>query len=205
MSSPIASRVLDSTSEAGYDATEKLILAGGASKLEYPGVNYCQGCGDRLGSKVVEGQERPHCASCRSTVFMDPKVAVVVLVSMDGGIVLIRRAIEPALGGWSFPAGYVDRGEVVEEAAAREVIEETGLTVKVSGLVDLISFAGETVILAVYAAEVIGGALTAGSDSTEVRVFDPDELPALAFPHDIEIVARWRNWTGRSLTAQEPL
>jgi ADP-ribose pyrophosphatase YjhB (NUDIX family) len=57
---------------------------------------------------------------------MDPRLAAAAILPLDGGIVLVRRAIEPAYGRWSFPSGYVNRGEQVERAVEREVLEETG-------------------------------------------------------------------------------
>lgn len=156
------------------------------------GINYCQRCGARLGLRKVEGKERPVCPRCGQVVFLDPKVAAVVLISLDGKLVLVRRGIEPALGRWSFPSGYVDRGERVEDAAVREVLEETGLEVEVNRLVGLYSSRGSAVILAVYSARVVGGRLRPGSEVQEVGLFDLDDLPPLPFPHDYRILRDWR-------------
>jgi ADP-ribose pyrophosphatase YjhB (NUDIX family) len=72
-------------------------------------------------------------------VYYDPKVAATCIVERQGKVLMIRRGIQPGMGLWSIPGGYVDRGEVVEEAAAREVTEETGLEVEVERLVGLFS------------------------------------------------------------------
>ena len=95
-------------------------------------IKFCDRCGDSLANKTVEGKQRQTCTTCGHTVFLDPKLAVVVLVSTEEKLVLVRRAIEPALGHWAFPSGYVDRGETVENAAIREVKEETGLDIKIT-------------------------------------------------------------------------
>ena len=97
-------------------------------------VSYCARCGHALVVQELHGRPRPRCPSCGHIVFLEPKLAAVVLVAIDGKLVLVRRANEPALGEWSFPSGYVDRGEAVEDAAAREVREETGLEVEVTRL-----------------------------------------------------------------------
>ena len=68
-------------------------------------------------------------------VFHDPKLAAAVLVTVDGKLVMVRRGVEPAVGRWAFPSGYVDQGEAVEDAAVREVKEETGLDVLISAFV----------------------------------------------------------------------
>lgn len=156
-------------------------------------INFCQHCGDRLGEKVVEERVRPWCPSCGYIVFLDPKVATIVLVLVDGKLVLVRRGIEPSIGRWSFPSGYVNRGEMVEDAAVREVIEETGLEVRLDGLVGLYSGSDEPVILAVYTAHVTGGSLYAGPEVQETALFSPAELPSLPFPHDYQILEDWRS------------
>ena len=71
----------------------------------------------------------------------------------------MRRAIEPGYGLWVFPGGYVDRGEHIIEAAVREAREESGLDVRIDGLVNIYSYAGTTPIIIVYTATVLGGEL----------------------------------------------
>ena len=80
---------------------------------------------------------------------------------VDGGIVLLRRSIEPAVGKWVFPGGFVDRGETVAAAAVRETLEEVNLKVSLTGILDVYSFPGSQVVVVVYAAEVVGGELIA--------------------------------------------
>ena len=155
-------------------------------------INFCQRCGHELGQKEVANRVRPWCPSCGYVVFLDPKIAAVVLVSNDGKLVLVRRDIEPALGRWSFPSGYVDRGEIVEDAAVREVKEETGLDVDLDAFVGLYSGQDSPVVLAVYSAHVVSGSLEAGAEVQEVRLFPLDELPPLPFPHDDQILRDWR-------------
>ena len=155
-------------------------------------IKYCQRCGHALGRREIENRDRPYCPSCGYVVFLDPKLAAVVLVRRNGGLVLVRRAIEPAIGRWSFPSGYVDRGEVVEDAARREVKEETGLDVRLDGFVGLYSRSDSPLVLAVFSAAIIGGELRAGHEVEEVGTFAPEELPPLPFPHDYEILADWK-------------
>jgi ADP-ribose pyrophosphatase YjhB (NUDIX family) len=149
---------------------------------------HCPTCSESLGRQEMEGYQRPVCLACGFVYYHDPKVAVAVLVPFEGGIVLGRRAINPGQGLWSFPSGYVNRGEVLEEAAIREVLEEVGLDVRIEGLVGVYSTANEPVILVVYAAAVVGGTLSAGPEMTEVAVAPPGRLPEMAFSHDRQIV-----------------
>jgi 8-oxo-dGTP diphosphatase len=152
---------------------------------------YCTGCGSLTEARTVEGCVRPVCTACGQVVYLDPKLAVAVLIARDGRILLGKRgpgAREP--GKWSFPAGFVERGERVERAAAREAREETGLDVVIGDLVGLYSSEGETVVLAVYEATSVGEPY-AGDDLVEVGWFPISALPDLAFPRDQRIVDEW--------------
>ena len=157
---------------------------------------YCHRCGDILGEVQVAGALRPKCGSCGAVVFLDPKVAVVVVASQDSRILMVKRDIDPMMGRWSFPSGYVDRGEVVEEAAVREVREETNVDVSLDALLGVYSRRGAPVVLVAYAASIVGGSPQAGDEAQEVRMFGVDDLPPLPFPDDAAIVADWRRRTG---------
>ncbi len=153
--------------------------------------NYCQRCGQALGEKRIEGMMRPHCPACGYVVFLDPKVAAVALVVDDDGLVMVKRGVEPEYGKWAFPSGYVDRGEVVESAAMREVKEETGLDVELDALIGVYSLEGSSVVLVVYSAHIVGGEVKVGHDALAVKTFSLNELPALPFPHDEQILRDW--------------
>ena len=113
------------------------------------------------------------------------------MVAIDDKLLLVRRGIQPAYGKWSFPSGYVNRGEQVERAVEREVVEETGLVVTADWLVGLYSEPDKTVVLAVYSATVTGGKLIAGDETLETDTFTYDQLPDLAFNDDAKIVEDW--------------
>lgn len=138
---------------------------------------------------TADGHNR--CASCERILYSDPKLAVAAIIPLEKGIVLVRRGIYPAYGKWSFPAGYVNRGEVVERALEREVLEETELVVEAEWLVGLYSEPDQAVVLAVYEASVHGGRLSPADEVLETGVFEPDDLPELAFDHDRRIVQDW--------------
>lgn len=156
---------------------------------------YCQTCGGKTVIRFVDGRERPVCQACGAVTWLDPKLAVAVVIVRDGRILLGRRASHTrAAGGWSFPAGFVDRGEVVEAAAIREVREETGLSVSLGPVLGVFSEPGEAVVLIAWPAISVSGTLTPGDDLTETGWFDPGQLPPLAFAHDSAIVNAWRAW-----------
>lgn len=156
-----------------------------------PEDNFCPSCASPLEIKEVSGNNRPVCTQCDRVIYYDPKVAAISIIPRDGKVLMIQRATELGYGLWGLPGGYVDRGEMVEEAAAREALEETGLVVEVKRLVGLFSQPGETVMVVAFAAQESGGFLKAGPETLDVGFFLLDDLPELAFPRDTEILARW--------------
>jgi ADP-ribose pyrophosphatase YjhB (NUDIX family) len=170
---------------------------------------FCLQCGTPLEVRRHEDRERPTCPSCGFVHYLDPKVAVAVILGNQDGVLLGRRCIDPGAGLWSFPAGYVNRGEVLEEAAVREVLEELGLSVRLTGVVGVYSEPGEPVVLVVYSGEVEGGEPTPdGHEVSEVRRFALDALPeGLAFPHDRRVLADWKRavQAGSLIKIHDPL
>lgn len=157
-----------------------------------PDYRFCPRCGGSLERRILRPTDPPRlvCTACRFVFFLDPKVATGAVFSLDGGVLLVKRAIEPSYGKWVFPGGYVDRGEGLEEAAIREVKEETGLDVRLTRLLGVYSTAGNPVILVTYAGEVTGGTLQTDDEGLEVRSFPPAEIPweALAFPSTTQVL-----------------
>jgi len=152
---------------------------------------FCPRCGERLDpQRGPDG--RPACPSCEYIKWSDPKVAVGVVVDHGGRILLIRRNHEPMYGRWSFPSGFVDAGELLEAAAAREVLEESGVEIRIDRLLGVYSSAGDPVVFVAYAGVVTGGEPRAGEEALDVGCFDPEDLPALAFPNDSAILEAWR-------------
>jgi 8-oxo-dGTP diphosphatase len=158
-------------------------------------INFCPRCGHALERRQLYGALRPICPSCGRIHFFDPKVAVGVLIQDAGRLLLIKRGNDPERGKWSVPAGFVDAGEDPARAAEREALEETGLHVRVTGLLDVYARVRVTEgadILIVYHAQVESGQLTPGDDAEAVDYFDPNDLPELAFDSTVQIVSGWR-------------
>jgi 8-oxo-dGTP diphosphatase len=156
-------------------------------------LGYCLQCGTPLVARLQEDRERPTCPACGYILYLDPKVAVAVVLGDENGVLLGKRCIDPGSGRWSFPAGYVNRGEVLEEAAVREVQEELGVQVQLTGLVGVYSSRGDPVVLVVYGGRIVQGDPRADKhEVSEVRRFPLDGLPELAFPHDRQVLAEWK-------------
>jgi ADP-ribose pyrophosphatase YjhB (NUDIX family) len=147
---------------------------------------FCPRCSGRLEGRVIkEGEpERQVCGSCSFVFYLGPKLVAGAIAELDAGIVLIKRAIEPGYGKWTFPGGFVERGEVAENAAARETLEETGLQIEATGIVGLYTYEGQISAIAVFAARVLGGEPMPLDETLDVRSFPRDGLPwsEMAFP-----------------------
>lgn len=135
---------------------------------------------------AAPGVRHLRCERCGFVLYQDPKVAAGAIIHPPGApgeVVLVRRAIDPGYGRWVFPGGYVDRGEPVEDAAAREAREECGLEIRLDALIGVYSYRGRTPVVIVYAATWMGGVLAHDEESLEARVFARAEVPwdALAF------------------------
>lgn len=112
----------------------------------------------------------------------------------EGDLLMVRRGPNATRAGfWSMPAGFVDYGEDVREAAARELLEETGLGAEIGDVVYVASNFHDPAKLTVgiwFAGTVTGGNLVAGDDADAVGYFPLDALPPLAFETDKTLIDR---------------
>jgi len=141
---------------------------------------FCPRCGGALERRLLKAgePERLVCTACGFVFYLDPKIAVGTIIRAEsGGLVLVRRALEPGYGKWVFPGGYVDRGEPLTTAAIREAREECGLDIRLDGLVNIYSYAGRTPVIVVYAATAVGGTLAFDDEGLEVAEFTSDTIP----------------------------
>jgi ADP-ribose pyrophosphatase YjhB (NUDIX family)/DNA-directed RNA polymerase subunit RPC12/RpoP len=155
-------------------------------------VKFCPYCGAQVVHEYKFDKVRPVCPQCHWIHFVDPKVAAAVLVEKDVRVLLVRRVNEPFRGLWTLPAGFVNGGEDPAEAAARECLEETGLSVRVMRVLTVISGKeherGADFII-VYQAEVISGDLSPADDADAAEWFLRDALPPLAFKATRQVLA----------------
>jgi ADP-ribose pyrophosphatase YjhB (NUDIX family) len=135
-------------------------------------------CGGALEARSLKAADpnRPVCVACGFVVYLDPKVAVGTIITMESQLVLVRRAIDPGYGLWVFPGGFVDRGEEVEKAAIREAREESGLDVRLDRLVNIYSYPASPIII-VYAATALRGELCSDEECLEAKLFRAEEIP----------------------------
>jgi ADP-ribose pyrophosphatase YjhB (NUDIX family) len=135
---------------------------------------FCPRCGQPAD---VDFPRSIGCAHCGYAAYFNPKpVAAAIPVDDAGRVILLRRGFEPGQGRWTFPGGFVDLGESVEEAAVRETDEELGIAIELGRLVGVYSRADERVVLIVFLARALGEPHTT-PEAPEVRPFARAELP----------------------------
>jgi 8-oxo-dGTP diphosphatase len=158
---------------------------------------FCPFCAARLGPLV--GGCQP-CPGCGRPFYHNAAPCSAVLVEDGGRVLLARRAIDPGAGLWDVPGGFCEPEETPEECAVRELREETGATIEVTGflghIVDTYGPGGDPTLNCVFRARLVGDpVLEAADDVAELRWFAPDELPGrdeIAFANTAEALRRWR-------------
>jgi ADP-ribose pyrophosphatase YjhB (NUDIX family) len=141
---------------------------------------YCFHCGSALTARLSGGRDRLVCTACGQVHYEQPIVGAGALVEEGGKLLLLKRSGSPFDGCWGLPGGHVEADENPEDAAAREVKEETGLTVSVTGLAGAFFFddhpRGAGIFL-VYRCRSLDGRPVATLEATTVSYFGPDEVP----------------------------
>lgn len=158
-------------------------------------IRHCSCCGKNLAWRMVreEGRRRFVCGGCKFISYQNPKIVAAALPVWKNKIVLLRRAIAPSRGLWSHPAGFMELGETVQDAAIRETREEIGCRVRLSGPPRLYSYDDAAVVTVVYDAVVVGAGPRAGVESLEVKSFALDDIPwdRLAFRSTYHALRDW--------------
>lgn len=156
--------------------------------------DYCPACGTQNVQVMRDGRLRPVCPQCDHVTYFDPKVAAIAFITQGERVLLVQRGIDPGMGKWALAGGYIELGEHPQDAAIREAREETGLEVRIDGLLDVFHKGSDGgVITIAYAASVTGGALIPGDDAAHVQWFTRDDVPLddLVFISTITLVDRW--------------
>ena len=157
---------------------------------------FCPLCGGSLETKLLSGHSRLICPDCGFVFYQNPVPAVAVILMQDHNILLVKRKYKPKAGKWSLPAGFIENNESPEQAAMREVVEETGLVVKIQkifGVYEAVVEKDIHIILIVYEGEIIQGLLTPGDDAVAAEFFSLDALPQnIAFSRHREVLEKLR-------------
>lgn len=149
-------------------------------------MKYCSNCGAPVIQRIPDGDNRPRfvCDACDTVHYQNPKIVVGCIPEWQDSILLCRRAIEPRLGYWTVPAGFMENGETTLEGAARETLEEANARVAVSQLCSVFNLAHISQVYMLYRGRLVDTDFSAGDESLEVALFKESDVPwdELAFP-----------------------
>lgn len=173
---------------------EKLFIR----KDHYSGYTYCPFCTTKLVEGEFDGHKRLACPndSCDFIYYQNPVPAAGAIIIEEGKILLVKRAHPPKIGDWCIPAGFMEWNEHPSQTAVRELREETGLEIELTGFFEVYSGNDDprnNAVLLLYLGNRVGGKLEAMDDAEEVRFFGFDELPEnIAFAAHIQALADYR-------------
>ncbi|WP_263145387.1 NUDIX hydrolase [Pseudomonas sp. RIT-PI-AD] len=149
-------------------------------------MKFCSQCGGPVSQRIPAGDNRLRyiCDACSLIHYQNPRIVAGCLPVWNGQVLLCRRAIEPRRGYWTLPAGFMENGETMAQAAARETLEEACARVEALELYTLFDLPHIDQVYLFFRAELADGAFACGEESLEVRLFAEEEIPwsELAFP-----------------------
>jgi ADP-ribose pyrophosphatase YjhB (NUDIX family) len=142
-------------------------------------MKFCTYCGGSLRHGTPEGDDRPRhiCDACGAIHYQNPKVIAGCIPVWQDRVLLCKRAIEPRLGYWTLPAGFMELGETLAEAACREAREEANVEVELDQLYAMFSLPHISQVYAFFRARMVEERFSAGAESLEVRLFREAEIP----------------------------
>jgi ADP-ribose pyrophosphatase YjhB (NUDIX family) len=148
-------------------------------------MNYCSHCGAKVAFRIPAGDNLPRfvCETCAMVHYQNPRIVAGCIPEWQNQILLCRRAIEPKYGLWTFPAGFMENGETIEQAAIRETLEEAEADVELTSLYAVFSIPHISQVYMIFRGRVRNPDFKAGHESLEVQLFRPEEIPweTLAF------------------------
>lgn len=139
---------------------------------------YCMVCGSPIEVRNIKRGEpdRHVCSKCGEVHWLEPKLAVGVVIEHQGGIVMLQRDIDPGRGKWVYPGGFVDRGESLEMAGRREAREEALIELGPMELLGAFSYEGHPVVLVAYVSTVASGVPSAGDEAQACEIWKPEAM-----------------------------
>jgi len=128
---------------------------------------------------IPDGDHLPRhvCGDCGTIHYQNPKLVVGCVAEYQGKILLCRRAIEPRIGFWTVPAGFMENGESLQTAAARESMEEALARVEIGSLLAVVHVLHAQQVHVMFRARLLDPNVGAGPESIEVGLFDEAEIP----------------------------
>lgn len=142
-------------------------------------MNFCPNCGQPISRQIPPGDDRLRdvCESCQIVHYHNPIMVVGCIPEYQDKILLCRRSIEPRLGYWTIPAGYLENRETVTEGARREAFEETGADMEILDLVTVVTLLPYHQVYLIFRAKLRDQHFGPTEESSEVRLFAENDIP----------------------------
>ena len=142
-------------------------------------MNYCSNCGEKVSYRIPEDDERPRyvCDVCHVIHYENPKIVVGCIPEWGNKILLCRRAIEPWIGKWTLPAGYLENSETLAEGARREAREETNADVEIISPYNLFNLTFINQIYLMFRARLIDTNFGPSAESSHVKLVAEEDIP----------------------------
>ncbi|CAL94060.1 NUDIX hydrolase [Azoarcus olearius] len=142
-------------------------------------MKFCSSCGSTVEFRVPPGDALPRhvCPTCSTVHYQNPKIVVGALAEWEDRILLCRRAIEPRLGMWTLPAGFMENEESTAQGAARETLEEACARIEVGPMYTLIDVPAISQVHIIYRARLLDLDFRPGEESLEVALFAEADIP----------------------------
>lgn len=157
-------------------------------------MKFCTECAGPLRVEIPKDDDRARhvCTACGAVHYRNPKVVVGCVPIHEGRVLLCKRGIEPQRGLWTVPAGFLENGETLRDAAIRECYEETLARVELGSLLAIIDAPRVQQVHVFFRARFAAPGFGVGRESLDVRLFGPNEIPwrSLAFLSNEQILRR---------------
>lgn len=142
-------------------------------------MKFCSQCGAPVTLRVPPGDtlERHVCNACHVIHYQNPRMVVGCIVEWDDRVLLCRRAIEPRHGLWTVPAGYLEKGETVEQGAERETLEEANARVEIGPLYAVYNIPHIGQVYMLFRARLLDASVHPGAETLEVGLYTETEIP----------------------------
>ncbi|PIV15685.1 MAG: NUDIX hydrolase [Gallionellales bacterium CG_4_10_14_3_um_filter_54_96] len=142
-------------------------------------MKFCSACGAAVALRIPDDDSRPRhvCTACGTIHYQNPNMVIGSLPEWKDKILLCRRAIEPRLGLWTLPGGFMENGESTTQAAIRETLEEANARIEIGELYSMYSLPYINQVHLLFRARLLDLDFSPGIESLEVRLFGEAEIP----------------------------
>ncbi len=142
-------------------------------------MRFCSNCGAPVALKIPPGDNLPRhvCDACSTVHYSNPKMVIGCIPEWRDRVLLCRRAIEPRYGLWTLPAGFMENGETVAQAALRETLEEARARVELTGMFSVLSVPHVNQVHIFYRAQLLDLEFGPGAESLDVQLYPEAEIP----------------------------